>query len=168
MRRLCGSRICNLDRLGHDRLASPRRAGDIMLHDLLAVGLLVALGGVYLDTHARGPIAQAVGAGWSPSAARRAKLNGVMAGSSIGLTGLLLMAARANGRLLPDIAELAATLSLFHATIHAATYHLLLRRLQTGGHVPSPTIDQFLDPRRLSYLDLAAYWAAICALVLRA
>jgi hypothetical protein len=139
-----------------------------MHHDVLAVGLLVALASVYLDTHARGPIVQAVGVGWSPSAARRGKMNGIMAGSSIGLTGMLFMAAAADGRLVSELAEFAAALSLFHAAIHAAIYHLLLRRLQTGGHAPSPTIDQFLDRRRLSYLDVAAYWAAIFALIERA
>jgi hypothetical protein len=139
-----------------------------MLHDFLAVGLLVALATVYLDTHARDPIVLAVGADWSPSAARRRKINGIMAGCSIGLTGLLFMAAAENGRLVAEIAEFAAALSLFHAAIHAATYHLLLRRLQAGGRAPARTIDQFLDPRRFSYLDMAAYWAGVFALIERA
>ena len=136
----------------------------VMHLHLLAVGLLVALAAVYWDTHARGPIIQAGGVAWSPSAARRGKMNGVVAGTSIGLTVSLIMAALADGRIVPELTEFAAALSLFHAAIHATTYHLLLRRLQTGGDVPSPTLDQFLDPRRLSYLDMAAYWAAIFAL----
>ncbi len=139
-----------------------------MLRDVLAVGLLLALASVYLDTHAREPIAQTVGRAWSPSAASRKKTNAIMAGCSIGLTGLLFMAAAKDGRLVSELAEFAAALSLFHAAIHAATYHLLLRRLHAGGRAPSRTIDQFLDRRRLSYLDLAAYWAFIFALFERA
>jgi hypothetical protein len=139
-----------------------------MLRDVLAVGLLLALASVYLDTHARHPIAQAVGQAWSPSAASRSKINAIMAGCSICLTGLLFLAAARDGRLVSDLAEFAAALSLFHAAIHAATYHLLLRRLHAGGRVPSRTIDQFLDPRRLSYFDMAAYWALIFALFERA
>jgi hypothetical protein len=57
-----------------------------MLHDFLAVGLLVALASIYFDTHARDPIVQAVRADWSPSAMRRGKMNGIMASCSIGLT----------------------------------------------------------------------------------
>jgi hypothetical protein len=139
-----------------------------MLRDVLAVGLLMALAGVYMDTYARDPIARAVGQSWSPSAVDRGKMNILMAGCSIGLTGLLFMAAAKDGRLVSELAEFAAALSLFHAAIHAATYHLLLRQLQAGGRAPSRTIDQFLDRRRLSYLDLAAYWAFIFALIERA
>jgi hypothetical protein len=139
-----------------------------MLRDVLAVGLLMALAGVYMDTYARDPIARAVGQSWSPSAVDRGKMNILMAGCSIGLTGLLFMAAAKDGRLVSELAEFAAALSLFHAAIHAATYHLLLRQLQAGGRAPSRTIDQFLDRRRLSYLDLAAYWTFIFALIERA
>jgi hypothetical protein len=128
----------------------------------------MALAGVYMDTYARDPIARAVGQSWSPSAVDRGKMNILMAGCSIGLTGLLFMAAAKDGRLVSELAEFAAALSLFHAAIHAATYHLLLRHLQAGGRAPSRTIDQFLDRRRLSYLDLAAYWAFIFALIERA
>jgi hypothetical protein len=139
-----------------------------MFHGSLSLGLLAVLAVVYLDTHAREPLARAVGAGWSPSPVSRGRMNAFAAGCSIGLTGVLMMAATGQGRLLSEIAAFAAALSLFHAAIHAATYHLLLRRLQSGGRAPARTIDQFLDPRRLSYFDLAAYWAAVFALLARA
>jgi hypothetical protein len=63
------------------------------------------------------------------------------------------------------IAEVAAALSLFNAAVHATTYHLLLRRAQIGQIVPASVVDQFLDPWRLSYLDMAVYWAAIFVIV---
>ena len=138
-----------------------------MRHAFLSLGLLVILTSVYLDTQGRGAIAAAVGAKWSPSAILRAKLNGVFAGCSTALTIVLLMVLAENPELAPDVAVFAAALSLFHAAVHVATYHLLLRRLQAGGTAPSRTIDQFLDPRRLSYLDMAFYWAVVFALVSR-
>jgi hypothetical protein len=139
-----------------------------MHHEFLSLGLLAVLSIVYLETRACAPIAKAVGAGRSPSPVSREKLNAVIAGCSIGLTGVMVTAGLGEGRLLSDIAGIAAALSLFHAAIHATTYHLLLRRLQSGGAVPAGMIDPFLDPRRLSHFDMAAYWAAVFALLAQA
>ena len=136
-----------------------------MPHGLLSVGLLTVLVSVYLETHAREPIVRALGAAWSPKPAVRNRINGTIAGCSIALTGLLFMAAAARGGLIRELAMLAAALAFFHATIHVATYRLMLRCLKTGQRVPSRTIDQFLDPRRLSYMDMAAYWAGIFAVM---
>ncbi len=135
-----------------------------MLHGFLSAALPLALTSVYLDTHARGPMARAAGRAWVPCVATRRRMNGVIGCCTLSLTALLFMAAAQNGPV-SGIAEVAAALSLFNAAVHASTYHLLLRRAQIGQIAPAAVVDQFLDPWRLSYLDMAVYWAAIFVIV---
>jgi hypothetical protein len=135
-----------------------------MLHGFLSVALPAVLTAVYLDTCAREPIARAAGRAWVPSAMIRRRMNGIVGGCSLALTALLFMAAAQKGSV-SAIAEVTAALSLFNAAVHVSSYHLLLRRAQIGQGAPMPILDQFLDPWRLNYLDIAVYWAAVFVIV---
>jgi hypothetical protein len=130
-------------------------------HNLLLIALLLMVASTYIATRRRDRIIKAAGNGWSPAAALRLRMNVLVLGASLALTALLFMARSEDPGTHARLAAFAAGMSVFHAAIHSIAYQLLLRRDQVRAGGAPQALGFYLDPMRISYLDMAAYWALI-------
>jgi hypothetical protein len=132
-----------------------------MRHSTLPLLLLLMLISVYVHTRARDSFAAAVGSSWSPSAPLRRRMNVVVAGLSALLTLFLAMTFIEDPVSHRALADFAAGMSVFHAAIHSIMYRLLRVRFRLGMRTLPDVLALYLDPRRISYFDMAVYWAVV-------
>jgi hypothetical protein len=114
---------------------------------------------IYLDSRGAVGAVRAGGPDINHSGARNNNL--LFVALTLMLTATLIRMADVNPDLRPYIRTMVAFTAVFNMTTHWAICHFLARLNKNARPIPATVCAMYRDPRRINYLDQAAYWTLV-------